>query len=83
MKNFKIGYRVLVLDNFNDTATGKIGTIIANRGRGHVVGFFCEGVHSNYELGYFVNDYPGLKATWWFDSRGLALINSYTHTKFR
>lgn len=83
MKNFKIGDRVLVLDNFNDTATGKIGTIIANRERGHVVGFFCEGVQSNYELGYFVNDYPGLKATWWFDSRDLELVNSYTNTKFR
>lgn len=83
MKNFKIGDRVLVLANFNDTAIGKIGTIIANRERGHVVGFFCEGVHSNYELGYFVNDYPGLKATWWFDSRDLELVNSYTNTKFR
>lgn len=83
MKRFKIGDRVVVLDNFNTTAKGKVGIIIANRDRGHVVGFFCEGVQSNYELGYFVNVYPGLKATWWFDSKGLAFINSYTHTKFR
>lgn len=83
MKRFKIGDRVVVLDNFNETATGKIGTIIANRERGHVVGFFCEGVQTNYELEDWLYKYPGLKATWWFDSRGLALINSYTHTKFR
>ena len=41
MKRFKIGDRVVVLDNFNTTAKGKVGTIIANRDRGHVVGFFC------------------------------------------
>ena len=83
MKNFKIGDKVLVLDNFNYTTTGKIGTIIANRDRGHVVGFFCEDVKSNYELEYFVNEYPRLKATWWFDPSGLELTNNYTNTKFR
>jgi len=50
MKRFKIGDRVVVLDNFNETALGKVGIIIANRDRGHVVGFFCEGVMTNYEL---------------------------------
>lgn len=50
MKRFKIGDRVVVLDNFNTTAKGKVGTIIDNRDRGHVVGFFCEGVMTNYEL---------------------------------
>ena len=83
MKNFKIGNKVLVRDNFNKTATGKVGIIIANRDRGHVVGFFCEGVQSNYELEYFVNEYPGLKATWWFGPRGLELANNYTKTKFK
>lgn len=83
MKNFKIGDRVLILDIFNETATGKVGTIIANRDRGYVVGFFCEGVKTNYELEGWLDKYPGLKATWWFDPRGLALINSYTKTKFR
>lgn len=83
MKGFKIGDRVVVLHNFNITATDKIGTIIANRDRGHVVGFFCEGVMTNYELEYFVDKHPGLKATWWFDPRGLELANSYTKTKFR
>lgn len=48
MKRFKIGDRVVVLDNFNETALGKVGIIIANRDRGHVVGFFCEGVMTNY-----------------------------------
>lgn len=83
MKNFKIGDRVLILDIFNKTATGKVGTIIANRDKGHVVGFFCAGVMTNYELEYFVNEYPDLKATWWFDPRGLKLANNYTKTKFR
>lgn len=83
MKIFKIGDKVLVRDNFNETATGKVGIIIANRDRGHVVGFFCEGVETNYELKDWLDKYPDLKATWWFDSRGLALINSYTKTKFR
>lgn len=83
MKRFKIGDRVVVLDNFNSTAKGKVGTIITNRDRGHVVGFFCEGVQSNYELEYFVNDYPGLKATWWFGPRGLELASSFTSNKFR
>lgn len=83
MKNFKIGDRVVVLDNFNETALGKVGTIIANRDRGHVVGFFCEGVMTNYELEYFVNEYLDLKATWWFDPRGLELANNYTKTKFK
>lgn len=83
MKNFKIGDRVLILDIFNETATGKVGTIIANRDRGHVVGFFCEGVQSNYELEYFVNEYPRLKATWWFDPRGLELANTFTNNRFR
>lgn len=66
MTNFKIGNKVLVLDNFNETATGKVGIIIANRDRGHVVGFFCEGVQTNYELEYLEKEYPGLKATRWF-----------------
>lgn len=83
MKRFKIGDRVVVLDNFNTTAKGKVGTIIANRDRGHVVGFFCEGVVTNYELRYFVNGYPGLKATWWFDPRGLELANTFTNNRFR
>lgn len=83
MKNFKIGDRVLVLDNFNATATGKIGTVIANRDRGHVVGFFCDGVMTNYELEGFVDKYPGLKATWWFDPRGLELANTFTNNRFR
>lgn len=56
MKRFKIGDRVVVLDNFNTTAKGKVGTIIANRDRGHVVGFFCEGVMTNYGLEYFVDN---------------------------
>ena len=83
MKGFKIGDRALVLDNFNDTATGKVGTIIANRDRGHVVGFFCAGVETNYELKYFVNEYPGLKATWWFVPRALELANTFTNNRFR
>lgn len=83
MKNFKIGDRVVVLDNFNETALGKVGIIIANRDRGHVVGFFCEGVMTNYELGYFVDKHSGLKATWWFDSRGLELANTFTNNRFR
>lgn len=83
MKNFKIGDRVLVLDNYNETALGKVGTVIANRARGHTIGFFCEGVKSNYELRDFADKYPGLKATWWFDPSGLELANNYTKTKFR
>ena len=83
MKRFKIGDRVVVLDNFNTTAKGKVGIIIANRDRGHVVGFLCEGVMTNYELEDWLYKYPGLKATWWFDSRGLELANNYTKTKFR
>lgn len=83
MKRFKIGDRVVVLDNFNTTAKGKVGTIVANRARGHVVGFFCDGVMSNYKLEYFVNEYSDLKATWWFDPRGLELANNYTKTKFK
>lgn len=74
MKRFKIGDRVVVLDNFNETALGKVGIIIANRDRGHVVGFFCEGVMSNYELGYFVNEYPDLKATWWVKDYALKKV---------
>lgn len=61
MKRFKIGDRVVVLDNFNTTATGKVGTIITNRDRGHVVGFFCEGVMTNYELEDYIVKYPSLK----------------------
>lgn len=54
MKRFKIGDRVVVLDNFNTTAKGKVGTIITNRDRGHVVGFFCEGVMTtvSWRIGY-------------------------------
>lgn len=63
MKRFKIGDRVVVLDNFNTTAKGKVGTIITNRDRGHVVGFFCEGVMTNYELEDYIVRYPSLKAT--------------------
>ena len=81
MKRFKIGDRVVVLDNFNTTAKGKVGTIIANRDRGHVVGFFCDGVQSNYELEYFVGKYPGLKATWWV--RSYALKKAMTKNKFK
>lgn len=83
MKNFKIGNKVLVRDNFNETATGKVGIIIDNRDRGHVVGFFCEVVMTNYELEDYIVRYPGLKATWWFDPRGLELVNNYTKTKFK
>lgn len=83
MKRFKIGDRVVVLDNFNETALGKVGIIIANRDRGHVVGFFCEGVMTNYELEDWLYKYPGLKATWWFGPRGLELTNNYTNTKFK
>lgn len=83
MKNFKIGDRVLVLDNSNETALGKVGIIIANRDRGHVVGFFCEGVQTNYELDYYKREYPRLKATWWFGPRGLELANTFTDNKFR
>lgn len=83
MKRFKIGDRVVVLDNFNETALGKVGTIIANRDRGHVVGFFYEGVMTNYELEDWLYKYPGLKATWWFDSRGLELANTFTNNRFR
>lgn len=83
MKNFKIGDRVVVLDNFNETALGKVGIIIANRDRGHVVGFFCEGVMTNYELEDYIVRYPSLKATWWFDSRGLELANTFTNNRFR
>lgn len=64
MKRFKIGDRVVVLDNFNETALGKVGIIIANRAGGHVVGFFREGVQINYELEDWLYKYPGLKATW-------------------
>ena len=83
MKNFKIGDKVLMLSNINETAMGKVGTILYNRERGPVVGFFCEGIETNYELEYFKSGYPRLKATWWFDSRDLELVNSYTNTKFR
>jgi len=83
MKRFKIGDRVVVLDNFNETALGKVGIIIANRDRGHVVGFFCEGVMTNYELETFVDKHPGLKATWWSDPRGLELANTFTNNRFR
>lgn len=83
MKRFKIGDRVVVLDNFNTTAKGKVGTIIANRYRGHVVVFFCEGVQTNYELEDWLYKYLGLKATWWFDSRGLELANTFTNNRFR
>lgn len=83
MKNFKIGDRVVVLDNFNETALGKVGIIIANRDRGHVVGFFCEGVMTNYELEDYIVKYPSLKATWWFDPRGLELANTFTNNRFR
>ena len=83
MKRFKIGDRVVVLDNFNPTAKGKIGTIITNRGSGHVVGFFCEGVMTNYELEDYIVRYPSLKATWRFDSKGLELVNTFTNNKFR
>ena len=83
MKRFKIGDRVVVLDNFNTTATGKVGTIIANRERGHVVGFFCEGVMTNYELEDYIVRYPSLKATWWVDPRGLELANTFTNNRFR
>lgn len=83
MKRFKIGDRVVVLDNFNETALGKVGIIIANRDRGHVVSFFCEGVMTNYELEDYIVRYPSLKATWWFDPRGLELASSFTNSKFR
>lgn len=83
MKRLKIGDRVVVLDNFNTTAKGKVGTIVANRDRGHVVGFFCEGVITNYELEDYIVRYPSLKATWWFDSRGLELANPFTNNRFR
>lgn len=83
MKRFKIGDRVVVLDNFNETALGKVGIIIANRDRGHVVGFFCEGVQTNYELEDYVVRYPSLKATWWFAPRGLELANPFTNNRFR
>lgn len=83
MKRFKIGDRVVVLDNFNTTAKGKVGTIVANRGIGHVVGFFCEGVMTNYELEDYIVRYPGLKATWWLDSRELELANTFTNNRFR
>lgn len=83
MKRFKIGDKVTVLDNFNTTAKGKVGTIIANRDRGHVVGFFCEGVMTNYELEDYIVRYPSLKATWWFDPRGLELANTFTNNRFR
>ena len=82
MTNFKIGDRVLVNDNFNETVTGRIGTIIGNKDRGHIVGFFCDGVQTNYMLKDFVDKYSGLKATWWFDPRGLELVNRFTNTKF-
>ena len=81
MKRFKIGDRVVVLDNFNETALGKVGIIVANRDRGHVVGFFCEGVEINYELEYFVNEYPDLKATWWV--REYALKSVISKNKFK
>lgn len=83
MKRFKIGDRVVVLDNFNTTAKGKVGTIIANRDRGHVVGFFCEGVMTNYELEDYIVRYPSLKAAWWFNPRGLELANTFTNNRFR
>lgn len=83
MKRFKIGDRVVVLDNFNETALGKVGIIIANRDRGHVVGFFCEDIMTNYELEDYIVKYPSLKATWWFDPRGLELANTFTNNKFR
>lgn len=83
MKRFKIGDRVVVLDNFNTTAKGKVGTIVANRDRGYVVGFFCEGVMTNYGLEDYIVRYPSLKATWWFDPIGLGLVNTFTNNKFR
>lgn len=83
MKRFKIGDRVVVLDNFNTTAKGKVGTIVANRARGHVVGFFCKGVMTNYELEDYIVRYPSLKATWWFNPRGLELANTFTNNRFR
>lgn len=83
MKRFKIGDRAVVLDNFNTTDKGKVGTIITSRDRGHVVGFFCEGVMTNYELEDYIVRYPSLKATWRFDPRGLELASSFTSSKFR
>lgn len=83
MKRFKIGDRVVVLHNFNNTATDKIGIILANRDGGHTVGFFREGIMTNYELEAFVDKHPGLKATWWFYPRELELANNYTKTKFK
>lgn len=74
---------MLVLDSYNESALGRIGIIISNRDRGHVVGFFCEGIDTNYELRYFVDKYPGLKATWWYNPRGLELANTFTNNKFR
>lgn len=64
MKRFKIGDRVVVLDNFNTTAKGKVVTIVANRARGHVVGFFCGGVRTNHSSHEYKPLYKGLKATW-------------------
>lgn len=55
---------MVVLDNFNTTAKGKVGTIITNRDRGHVVGFFCGGVRTNHSLHEYKHLYRGLKATW-------------------
>jgi len=81
--NLQIGDRVRVLDEFNPTALGKVGTIIANRESGYVIGFFCGGVHSNYELEYFVDKYPGLKATWWYRYSGVEPAIEYTQNKFK
>ena len=44
--NLKIGDRVKVLDDFNETALGKVGTIVDESASGFVVGFSCGGVKS-------------------------------------
>lgn len=79
-----VNKEVKILEASISDMIGKIATVLYDGGDiDIIVGFFCEGVQTNYELEYFVNEYPGLKATWWFAHRGLELANSFTHTKFR
>lgn len=37
----KIGDKVRALDDFNETALGKVGTILDEYDHGFMVGFFC------------------------------------------
>ena len=81
-KKYSIGTRVVVNTNFNRSANNKKGIVLDENNNGYVVGFFCEGVETNYMLGDYKKDYPGLKATWWFLSKEVE-ATTVTGNKFR